>query len=120
MGVSVAEGTVVEWRKQPGDPVAADEPLCVISTDKIDADVPAPADGTLAEILVAEGETVAVGTAIARLEIGVPEGEAHDDAPQDAPAPASGGASWGATPRTSVSRTCWPAARACRWISPIA
>jgi len=70
MGVSVAEGTVAEWRKQPGDRVEADEPICVISTDKIDTDVPAPASGVLVEILVPEGETVDVGTVLARIDTG--------------------------------------------------
>jgi pyruvate/2-oxoglutarate dehydrogenase complex dihydrolipoamide acyltransferase (E2) component len=70
MGVSVAEGTVAEWHKQPGDWVEADEPICVISTDKIDTDVPAPASGRVAEILVAEGETVEVGAVLARIEVG--------------------------------------------------
>ena len=75
MGVSVAEGTVAEWRKQPGDRVEADEPICVISTDKIDTDVPAPASGVLVEILVPEGETVDVGTVLARIDTG--DGEAE-------------------------------------------
>src|SRR4051812_22507105 len=70
MGVSVAEGTVAEWHKQAGDWVEADEPLCVISTDKIDTDVPAPASGRVAEVLVAEGETVEVGAVLARIEAG--------------------------------------------------
>jgi pyruvate/2-oxoglutarate dehydrogenase complex dihydrolipoamide acyltransferase (E2) component len=77
MGVSVAEGTVAEWRKQPGDWVEADEPICVISTDKIDTDVPAPAAGRVVEILVPEGETVDVGTVLARIDTGARAGEAH-------------------------------------------
>ena len=68
MGVSVAEGTIVEWRKQVGDPVKADETVCEVTTDKIDVEIPAPADGVLARILAKEGETVAVGTVIAELE----------------------------------------------------
>ena len=52
MGVSVAEGTVVEWRKQRGDWVEADETICEISTDKIDTEVPTPAAGRLVEVLV--------------------------------------------------------------------
>ena len=68
MGVSVAEGTVAVWHKQVGDRVAADETICEISTDKIDTDVPAPAAGRVAALLVAEGETVAVGTVLARIE----------------------------------------------------
>ena len=65
MGDSVAEGTVLEWRKQEGDPVAADETIVEISTDKVDAEVPAPVAGRLAKILAAEGETIAVGAALA-------------------------------------------------------
>jgi pyruvate/2-oxoglutarate dehydrogenase complex dihydrolipoamide acyltransferase (E2) component len=77
MGVSVAEGMVAEWHKQPGDWVAADEPLCVISTDKIDTDVPAPASGRVVEILVPEGETVDVGTVLARIDTEASPGESH-------------------------------------------
>ena len=62
MGVSVSEGTVTRWLKRPGDQVAADEIVLEISTDKVDTEVPSPADGVLLEILVAEGDTVAVGT----------------------------------------------------------
>ncbi|MBL8774436.1 MAG: 2-oxo acid dehydrogenase subunit E2 [Acidimicrobiales bacterium] len=67
MGETVTEGTVTSWLKGPGDAVVEDEPLLEISTDKVDADVPAPADGVLDEVLVAEGETVAIGVAIARI-----------------------------------------------------
>jgi len=67
LGVSVVEGTVIRWLKQPGDHVEADEPLCEIDTDKIVTEIPSPARGALAEILVHEGETVEVGTILARL-----------------------------------------------------
>src|SRR5829696_3509762 len=67
MGVSVSEGTVVEWRKRVGDEVARDETICEISTDKIDTEVPSPAAGRVAEILVEAGTTVDVGTVLARL-----------------------------------------------------
>ena len=67
MGVSVAEGTVVEWKVGVGDPVAAGQTVCEISTDKIDSEVPAPAAGVLSEVLVAVGETVAVGAVLARI-----------------------------------------------------
>src|SRR4051794_39285251 len=77
MGVSVAEGTVVEWKKQPGDWVEADEIICSISTDKIDTDVEAPATGRVQEILVAVGETVEVGVAMARIATDAKPGEAH-------------------------------------------
>ena len=67
LGVSVAEGTVVAWRKAPGDAVAADEAVCDVATDKIDSELPSPCAGTIVELLVAEGETVDVGTVLATL-----------------------------------------------------
>jgi pyruvate/2-oxoglutarate dehydrogenase complex dihydrolipoamide acyltransferase (E2) component len=92
MGVSVAEGTVVEWRKQPGDWVLADETICEISTDKIDTEVPAPASGRLVEVLVAVGTTVDVGVTLARIATDARPGEPHtsenDAFPAPAPAPA--------------------------------
>ena len=77
MGVSVAEGTVVEWKKQAGDWVEADEIIASISTDKIDTDVEAPASGRVQEILVGVGETVEVGIAMARIATDAKPGEAH-------------------------------------------
>ena len=68
MGESIAEGTVSRWLKKVGDEVKRDEPLFEISTDKVDAEIPSPSAGVLAEILVAEGQTVAVQTVVARLE----------------------------------------------------
>ncbi len=65
MGVSVSEGTITKWLKQPGDEVQADEPLLEISTDKVDTEIPSPGSGVLGEILVQEGETVDVGTKLA-------------------------------------------------------
>jgi len=79
MGVSVAEGTIVDWQKQPGDWVEADETVAVVSTDKIDVEIPAPAAGRLSEILVQEGETVSVGTALAQIDTGAKPGEAHPE-----------------------------------------
>src|SRR4051812_23040197 len=67
MGESVTEGTVLEWHKQEGDTVEADEILVEISTDKVDAEVPAPAGGTVVKLLVAEGDTVEVGQALAEI-----------------------------------------------------
>ena len=67
MGVSVSEGTVTKWLKSEGDPVVADEPLLEISTDKVDTEVPSPGEGILAEIIVPEGQTVEVGTVLARI-----------------------------------------------------
>src|SRR6187549_690770 len=68
MGESIAEGTLSRWLKKVGDEVKRDEPIFEISTDKVDAEIPAPAAGVLAEIIVKEGETVAVQTVVARLE----------------------------------------------------
>ena len=68
MGVSIAEGTVVEWKKRPGDAVEADEPIVEISTDKAESEVPAPATGRLKEVFVETGETVDVGTVLATIE----------------------------------------------------
>jgi pyruvate/2-oxoglutarate dehydrogenase complex dihydrolipoamide acyltransferase (E2) component len=77
MGVSVAEGTVVEWKKQVGDWVQADEIIAAISTDKIDTDVEAPATGRVQEIIVDVGSTVDVGTVLARIATDAKPGEAH-------------------------------------------
>jgi pyruvate/2-oxoglutarate dehydrogenase complex dihydrolipoamide acyltransferase (E2) component len=77
MGVSVAEGTVVEWKKQIGDWVQADEIIASISTDKIDTDVESPASGRLHEILVDVGMTVDVGTVMARIATDARPGEPH-------------------------------------------
>ncbi|HUF89074.1 MAG TPA: dihydrolipoamide acetyltransferase family protein [Gemmatimonadota bacterium] len=77
MGESIAEGTLVKWLKKPGEPVARDENLFEISTDKVDAEIPSPAAGTLGEILVQEGQTVEVGTRVATI---LEEGEAGAEA----------------------------------------
>ena len=82
MGESVAEGIVLEWLKQVGDAVEAGETLVEVSTDKVDAEVPAPAAGTIAEILVAPDETVRVGTVLCRIAVGAA-------APAPPPAPLS-------------------------------
>jgi pyruvate/2-oxoglutarate dehydrogenase complex dihydrolipoamide acyltransferase (E2) component len=84
MGVSVADGTVIEWRKRPGDWIEADEPIADVSTDKVDVEVPSPATGRVAELLVEPGETVPVGTLLARIETAARPGEAHVD---DGPSP---------------------------------
>jgi multifunctional 2-oxoglutarate metabolism enzyme len=67
MGDSVSEGTVIEWRKRAGEPVEADEALVEVSTDKVDAEVPAPVAGTLAEIVAEPDETVPVGAVLGRI-----------------------------------------------------
>src|SRR5688500_724102 len=83
MGESIAEGTLSKWLKKVGDAVKRDEPIFEISTDKVDAEIPASSGGVLAEILVPEGQTVPVNTVVARLETEVGAAVA---APVDAPA----------------------------------
>jgi pyruvate/2-oxoglutarate dehydrogenase complex dihydrolipoamide acyltransferase (E2) component len=90
MGVSVSEGTITKWLKQEGEHIAADEPLLEISTDKVDTEIPSPAEGVVQQILVREGETVDVGT---KLAVIAPEGaavkaEAAPEAEPEPPAPA--------------------------------
>ena len=88
MGESIAEGTIVRWIKKVGDTVDRDEPLFEISTDKVDAEIPAPAAGVLTEIKVKEGETVAVNEVVAT--IGEPsEVAATPDRPAPKTAPAA-------------------------------
>jgi pyruvate/2-oxoglutarate dehydrogenase complex dihydrolipoamide acyltransferase (E2) component len=96
MGVSVAEGTVVAWRVEVGDRIEADQTICEISSDKIDTEVPAPASGVVAEILVAVEETVSVGAVLARIATGEGagasppqslDGESAGPAPTEPPSP---------------------------------
>ena len=68
MGESIVEGTLTKWRKKPGEHVERDEPLFEISTDKVDTEIPSPAAGTLAEVLVEEGKTVGINTVVARID----------------------------------------------------
>jgi len=70
MGESIVEGTLTKWLKKPGDRIERDEPLFEISTDKVDTEIPSPAAGTLAEILVPEGQTVGINTVVGRLDEG--------------------------------------------------
>jgi pyruvate dehydrogenase E2 component (dihydrolipoyllysine-residue acetyltransferase) len=91
MGESIAEGTIVRWLKQVGDSVKRDEPLFEISTDKVDAEIPAPASGVLSEIKVKEGETVAVNSVVAVINGGdgaakpAAEASKQEAAQQEAP-----------------------------------
>ena len=88
MGESIAEGTLSKWLKKVGDEVKRDEPIFEISTDKVDAEIPAPSAGVLAEIIVTEGQTVAVQTVVARIET-----EKGASIAPAAPAPAAAGSS---------------------------
>ena len=93
MGVSVSEGTVTKWLKQPGETVAVDEPLLEISTDKVDTEIPSPGSGVVQEILVGEGETVEVGTLLATIAAEgtavAPPAPPPPPEPEAAPAPTS-------------------------------
>src|ERR671925_747517 len=102
MGESIAEGTLSKWLKKVGDAVKRDEPLFEISTDKVDAEIPAPAAGVLAEIKVQEGQTVPVQTLVAVLET-EKGATASQPAAAAAPAPAA------AKPETPKSEPAKPA-----------
>src|SRR5438445_10506197 len=91
MGESVTEGTVAKWLKQPGDPVREGEALVEVTTDKVDAEVPAPATGTLTRILAEAGKTIAVGGALAEIAVGADGDVAVQQAAPTLPSPASGG-----------------------------
>lgn len=81
MGESILEGTVTKWLKQIGDTVVREAPLFEVSTDKVDSEIPAPADGVLSRILVAEGQTVKVGTVVAMIEEAASAAEVLPTAP---------------------------------------
>jgi 2-oxoglutarate dehydrogenase E2 component (dihydrolipoamide succinyltransferase) len=93
MGESIAEGTLSRWIKKAGEAVKRDEPIFEISTDKVDAEIPAPSAGVLAEILVQEGQTVPVQTVVARIDTeaaaGTEKPAASAPAPAAAPAPSA-------------------------------
>src|SRR3954447_15564801 len=104
MGVSVAEGTIADWKKRPGDWIERDETIVEISTDKIETEIPSPAAGRVTEVLVEVGVTVPVGEVLARIDVGSKPGQPHaDEHPSDdgagmggggeadAPAPTNGG-----------------------------
>jgi len=104
MGESIAEGTLSRWLKKVGDAVKRDEPIFEISTDKVDAEIPAPNAGVLAEILVTEGQTVPVQTIVARIEtevgaaVGAPAAVPAGAGSSVGSAPASAGRGAGAPP----------------------
>ena len=97
LGESVTEGTITRWFKQVGDTIAEDEALFEVSTDKVDSEVPSPVSGVITEILIPEGETVDVGTVLAR--VGDAGGAAPAAAAPAAAAPAA------AAPAAPVSYT---------------
>src|SRR5262249_44542200 len=102
MGESIVEGTLTKWLKKPGEKVERDERLFEISTDKVDTEIPSPTAGVLAEVVVQEGQTVAINAVVGRIQDGnsasapapaaaapAPAPAAPAPAPSPAPAPAS-------------------------------
>jgi len=87
MGESVTEGTVAKWLKQPGDPVREGEALVEVTTDKVDAEVPAPATGKLVKILADAGQTISVGAPLAEIEVGADGGVSAPKPTEVKPAP---------------------------------
>jgi 2-oxoglutarate dehydrogenase E2 component (dihydrolipoamide succinyltransferase) len=111
MGESIAEGTIVRWIKKVGDKVDRDEPLFEISTDKVDAEIPSPAAGVVAEIRVKEGETVAVNSVVAVIDAAATAASAAVTiAPSPAPPPSPSPQADGMT--TPAPRPTVPAATA--------
>ena len=108
MGESIAEGTVSRWLKKVGEAVKRDEPILEISTDKVDAEIPAPAAGVLVEIKVGEGTTVEVQTVIAVIETDA--GAVAAAPPAEKPAPAKAAAPAPEKPAPAVSATASPPA----------
>ncbi len=105
MGESIFEGTITKWLKKPGDRVERDEPLFEISTDKVDAEIPAPGAGVLKEIKVAEGQTVPVQTVVAVIDAAGAAAGAPAPAKAEAAAPAKTAAPAAAKP----GKECKPA-----------
>jgi 2-oxoglutarate dehydrogenase E2 component (dihydrolipoamide succinyltransferase) len=87
MGISVSEGTILEWRKQPGDWIEADETIADVTTDKVDVEIPSPASGRLTRVVAEAGDTVPVGETIAEIDSAARPGEAHPDEDQSPLAP---------------------------------
>src|SRR5436305_1749046 len=108
MGESIVEGTITKWLKKPGDKIQRDEPLFEISTDKVDAEIPAPASGVLQEIKVTEGTTVQVNTVVGTIAADGEAPSAKPAAAEKKAAPTPAPVLKAETPASSVS----PAAQA--------
>jgi 2-oxoisovalerate dehydrogenase E2 component (dihydrolipoyl transacylase) len=89
LGESVTEGTILQWLKQPGDPVKFDDPLCEIETEKVTAELPSEFEGTMGRILVPEGETVEVGTPLCEIAVAGEDAAPQEAAPKAAAEPAA-------------------------------
>src|ERR1044072_2406239 len=79
MGISVSEGTILEWRKQPGDWVEADETIADVTTDKGDVEIPSPATGRWPKLMVGAGDPAEGGPVIAEIDSAASPGQAHPD-----------------------------------------
>ena len=121
LGETIVEGTILKWLKQEGEQIEIDEPLFELSTDKVDTEVPSPVSGTVTKILVAEGTTVAVGTALAEVDSGDgaasgataaadPSAAAQEPVAADAVGAAAPGSASAATPVASAPSTPAPVA----------
>src|SRR5258708_39519221 len=108
MGESIFEGTLTKWLKKPGDKVQRDEPLFEISTDKVDAEIPAPATGVLKEVKVSEGATVQVNTVVGVIDADG-AGAAASAPAQPAPAPVKASGAPSAASTDGPSRSAQPA-----------
>ena len=120
MGESIVEGTLTKWLKKAGDRIERDEPLFEISTDKVDSEIPSPAAGVLAEVLVTEGTTVAINTVVARINEG---GSAAASAPAAAapePPKAAAAPAAAATPAPAAAAKPAPAPAAAAPAAPAA
>src|SRR5687768_10991441 len=91
LGESITEGTLAQWLKKPGEAVARDEPIASLETDKVSVEVPSPVAGVLEATLVNEGDTVAVGTVIARITEGGAASGAAEQAAESTTNPAGAG-----------------------------
>jgi 2-oxoglutarate dehydrogenase E1 component len=109
MGESVTEGVILEWLKQPGDALAEDEGIVEVSTDKVDAELPAPVAGTLVEALAEVGDTVTVGQVVARMKVGAGAPAQAKQPEEQAPKAGNGGAPAATAAPEGVSAT--PVAR---------
>src|SRR5690242_15481120 len=98
LGESITEGTLAQWLKKPGEAVAQDEPIASLETDKVSVEVPSPIAGVLTEQLVREGDTVAVGAAIARIDAVATAGAAQPNPAQAAADSTTNPAGAGETP----------------------
>ncbi len=104
MGESIVEGTITKWLKKPGDKVQRDEPLFEISTDKVDAEIPAPASGVLQEIKIAEGTTVGVNTVVGTIAVDGEAAASAKSAPAATPAAPAKQTSAKASPKPAEPR----------------